>query len=709
VAGPIEQLPLRAAEFGSAGEALAAAQACFDRGEHDVALDLWAQIRGLHPSEADAYVQPALALAGVGRTGDADVLLAEGQNQLPEARIFPIARARFACQSGDLVAAAALYARLRITAPDEIVAYSEGAACLRELGRFAVANGVLSEALARFPGVPALAIQYAELAEEQGDWPEAQRRWREARDGFGDEPAAHFGLSRTLSVLGFRDEAEAVLDEAVMALPADAELAVARAWAAEHRDPQETLRRLEAAATRFPDDAAPLFGRGALLRELGDVDTADAVLADALQRFPAHPDVMINYARVAERRNDWHQAAERWAQLSAAYPELVEGHLARVAALTMAGRDGEAAAALADAERRFQLNPEVLAEAAQMAYRQRDWQRAIDNWVTLRERYPDRMDAYAELGVALRELGRFDDAEELLLAAGGLFPDNADIAINYAWVAHARDDLPEALRRWDDVLARFPNDPSPWFGKGAVLRELARFDEADAIFAEALHRFPDHQDVLVNYARVAQARGDWGEALLRWETVYSHFPDLPEAEAGRTMALSALDREAVSGMGSSPPLPAERQQDAVTPEAAFESFDRGSSASAASWENSVLPEGEDPVAPSAAPVQDHASSPPRSEEDPSMEPAGAGASPEERIFPRWAAQAPRQIASVAPPNHEPPPAAPVAVPAAGADAVASDDAGVGPTDRDNALDESGKPPSGNRHAIGNLVRRLLSR
>jgi hypothetical protein len=53
--------------------------------------------------------------------------------------------------------------------------------------------------------------------------------------------------------------------------------------------------------------------------------------------------------------------------------------------------------------------------------------------------------------------------------------------------------------------------PASWFDEGALLRETGRLEEVE--------------DVLVNYARVAQTRADWGEALLRCEAVYARYPD----------------------------------------------------------------------------------------------------------------------------------------------------------------------------------------
>jgi tetratricopeptide (TPR) repeat protein len=538
--GLMNEFPRRATDFATLEEALAAAIAMFDRNDHAAALALWDEIRALHPTDPNGFRDAAAALIRLGRSDEADALLANGQTRFPQDPDFAIERGRLARRGGDPASAAALFAALRLAAPDEITAYLEGAACLRDLGRFAVAEGILRDALARFPTEPEPAIEFARLIETRADWPQALTRWSAVTKSFPDEHQGYLGMSRALTALGRCDEAEAMLTHAVERIAADADLLIAHAWAAEHRNPGETLRRLESARFRFPDDPAPCFGIGAALRDLGRFDEADAILSATLERFPGHVDVLVNYARVAEERGEWAEAAQRWQQVRAAQPGLLEGYLGYAAALVGMARIEEADAVLMEAAREFPTNPDVLIDYARAAQRRADWQQAVVRWEAVRDRFPERIAEYAEMGVALRELGRFDDADALLRSAFERHPEDTDIRVNYAWVADHRGDWLEALRRWDDALERFPDDPSPWFGKGAALRELRRFDDADAVFAKALQRFPGHEDVLVNYARVAQQRGDWGEALMRWEAVYVRFPDHPEAMAGRDAALAEL-------------------------------------------------------------------------------------------------------------------------------------------------------------------------
>src|SRR5437660_4436058 len=48
------------------------------------------------------------------------------------------------------------------------------------------------------------------------------------------------------------------------------------------------------------------------------------------------------------------------------------------------------------------------------------------------------------------------------------------------------------------------------------LRDLRRYEEAEAVLREALKCVPDNSDLLVDYARLAERRGDFTAAAARW-------------------------------------------------------------------------------------------------------------------------------------------------------------------------------------------------
>ncbi|HVH75856.1 MAG TPA: glycosyltransferase 61 family protein [Stellaceae bacterium] len=156
---------------------------------------------------------------------------------------------------------------------------------------------------------------------------------------------------------------------------------------------------------------------------------------------------------------------------------------------------------------------------------ERDWENAANRWEVIRRESPDLAVAYLEGGWALREADRLDEADAVLSAGIGRFPDDPWMAVHYGWVAMRRKDWPEAAARWDRVRARFPDNPVAWVEGGWALREADRLDEADAVSSAGIERFPDNPWPAVHYGWVAMRRRDWQEAARRWDAARQRFPD----------------------------------------------------------------------------------------------------------------------------------------------------------------------------------------
>jgi tetratricopeptide (TPR) repeat protein len=117
------------------------------------------------------------------------------------------------------------------------------------------------------------------------------------------------------------------------------------------------------------------------------------------------------------------------------------------------------------------------------------------------------------------------------------FPRSAGPAAVYAWQAFKRKDYEEALRRYQEAIRRDPRDIRGYTGIARVLRDTGRFDEADASLRQAQRRFPSALEVHADLAWLAQQRGDWPEAVRRWEAFRTRFP---KAELGYHHGAAAL-------------------------------------------------------------------------------------------------------------------------------------------------------------------------
>lgn len=188
------------------------------------------------------------------------------------------------------------------------------------------------------------------------------------------------------------------------------------------------------------------------------------------------------------------------------------------------------------------LHRKELVERAREATQRRDWLEALCRWDAVRQRYPDDPWAHCQAGDALRSAGRLDEAEALLAAGIVRFPDHRHIAVAHARTAVARHDWEAALARWEAIRTRFPDVPEAYRGGAEALRELGRADAAEALFADATVRFPDHEWMAIAHAKAAAARRDWQEALRRWERVRTRFPYRVHGYTGGVEALRSLGR-----------------------------------------------------------------------------------------------------------------------------------------------------------------------
>src|SRR5213078_356733 len=95
---------------------------------------------------------------------------------------------------------------------------------------------------------------------------------------------------------------------------------------------------------------------------------------------------------------------------------------------------------------------------AREAEAQKDWPLALERWNLARRSFPDQAAGHIGAAVALRELGRFDEAEMSLGEAIERVPNDPAPWIGWAALAHGRSDWIAAAERWASVRTRFPQE-----------------------------------------------------------------------------------------------------------------------------------------------------------------------------------------------------------------------------------------------------------
>lgn len=149
---------------------------------------------------------------------------------------------------------------------------------------------------------------------------------------------------------------------------------------------------------------------------------------------------------------------------------------------------------------------------------------------------------YANLGVALRHQGKFDEALAMFDKALRRKSDYAEAHLNRGLTLLSLRRPEEALAAFGRALAHSPDHTAALKYRGDTLSDLRRFAEALADYDRLLKRVPDDVRTLNNRGMALLELRRPGEALASFDAALAAAPSVPEIINGRGMALRAMGR-----------------------------------------------------------------------------------------------------------------------------------------------------------------------
>jgi predicted Zn-dependent protease len=170
--------------------------------------------------------------------------------------------------------------------------------------------------------------------------------------------------------------------------------------------------------------------------------------------------------------------------------------------------------------------------ASTAALRSRSWDALLEHAAELRRINPKRVEGWARALIALRELGRFAEAETLLAQAPAELAEHTELRRLAAWLAQRRGDWNGAADRWLAVSQAVPDNMRVCVLAAAAARLAGRFAESERILAQARALFAPHPDMEVGWAATATGVADLPEAERRWQDACARFPDHVPAIVG---------------------------------------------------------------------------------------------------------------------------------------------------------------------------------
>jgi tetratricopeptide (TPR) repeat protein len=198
---------------------------------------------------------------------------------------------------------------------------------------------------------------------------------------------------------------------------------------------------------------------------------------------------------------------------------------------------------------RFPNELTVAVEWAQQATESKDWREAVCRWGAVLDRFdvaaPPK--AYARLATAYRQQRHPEVAESVLEWGCARFPGNVRLAMDWAQLATAEKQWPEAVARWQAVLENFPElaPVKAHVRLATALREQGDLERAAAVLQGARARFPDEGGLAVEWAQLAFVAKDWPEAVERLEYVLDRFEDVAPAKVFALLAAEYRHQEAI--------------------------------------------------------------------------------------------------------------------------------------------------------------------
>jgi len=167
---------------------------------------------------------------------------------------------------------------------------------------------------------------------------------------------------------------------------------------------------------------------------------------------------------------------------------------------------------------------------------------AIKHYDRVLEIEPNNVEAWANKGMALGHLGKYDEAIDSYDRALEIEPNYALALYNKGSALGNRGKFNEAIDSYDRALEIEPNYALAWSNKGVVFGNMGKYNEEIECYDRALEIEPNYALALYNKGSALGNRGKFNEAIECYYKALEIEPNNVEAWANKGSALGHLGK-----------------------------------------------------------------------------------------------------------------------------------------------------------------------
>jgi predicted Zn-dependent protease len=297
--------------------------------------------------------------------------------------------------------------------PREIQASLPALEVFLGLRRFDEAQTLMRRGSKDHPGDPHFPTGLARIAKERGDVDEVLKLCANLRKKFPSVVEGYALAAEALISKQRFSEAENLASRAMRRFPRDLRPFLYFASVAyEQGNWEAAIERYGIVIDKF-SFLWGYIGLARTLQKMGRADEADALLLEALTRFPVDSGIRMELAGMAQTRNDIPTAIQRWLEAVKRFPGEAKLCIYAADMLEKLGATDEAEQALRDAVDRFPTQHLPLHYFAALLARRQKLVEAEEAWAFYRRTFPDRETGYTGGAEVLEAQGRSEEAASL--------------------------------------------------------------------------------------------------------------------------------------------------------------------------------------------------------------------------------------------------------------------------------------------------------